>query len=260
VDAKTALALNAINRSFYGELAEEFSVTREGPWPGWLRLLSAIERHTPTGDLDVLDVGCGNGRFAWFLAGNLPLRRERLHYLGIDASAAMLERAGAVVLPFASTAYRLWDLVNTPLREALSSRSFTLTVLFGLLHHVPAAARRRALVRDATHALRPGGLLAFTCWQFERIERLRDKVIPWETFNSTTDLPIDLDELEPGDRLMPWGDSGRVVRYCHFADEKETAQLAEGLPLELVETYCADGREGNLNRYYIFRRLHGGLA
>ena len=255
MNAKTALALNALNRAFYGDLAEEFSVTREGPWPGWLRLLSAIEHYSPTADLDVLDVGCGNGRFASFLAKNLLSRRERVRYLGIDASTAMLERAGAVALPFASTEYRLWDLVNTPLQEGLSSRTFSLTVLFGLLHHVPGAARRRALIRDAADGLRPGGLLAFTCWQFERIERFRTKMISWEEFNLTTDLPIDVDELEPGDRLLPWGDSGRVVRYCHFADEEETAQLTRGLPLELVETYRADGREGNLNRYFIFRRL-----
>jgi len=255
VDAKTAQALNALNRTFYCDLAEEFSATREGPWPGWLRLLSAIDRYYPTADLEVLDVGCGNGRFASFLATNLPSRHERVRYLGIDASAAMLERAGAVALPFASTEYRLWDLVNTPLREGLAARSFSLTVLFGLLHHVPGLARRRELIRDAAICLRPGGLLAFTCWQFDKIERFREKAISWKEFNLTAELPIDVDELEPGDRLLPWGDSGRVVRYCHFADEEETAQLTRGLPLELVETYRADGREGNLNQYFIFRRL-----
>lgn len=255
MNAKTALALNALNRSFYGDHAEEFSGTREAPWPGWLRLLSAIERNDPGAGLDVLDVGCGNGRFARFLAENLPLGRERIHYLGVDASAAMLERAGALVLPLASTEYRLWDLLEAPLQEGLASRNFSLTVLFGLLHHVPGALRRRTLVQEAAHSLRPGGLLAFTCWQFERIGRLRDKAIPWEEFNLTADLPIDVEELEPGDRLLPWGDQGNSVRYCHFADEEETTRLAEGLPLELVETYSADGREGNLNRYFIFRRL-----
>ncbi len=255
MDAKTALALNALNRSFYGELAEDFSVTREAPWPGWLRLLSAIENHYPTADLEVLDVGCGNGRFAKFLAENLPRRRKRLRYLGIDASPEMLERAGAVALPFASTEYRLWDFVETPLQEGLLARDFSLTVLFGLLHHVPGEKRRRALVQAAAQGLRPGGLLSFTCWQFERIERLRKKAISWEEFNLTAELPIDVGELERGDRLLPWGDSDRVVRYCHFADEDETAKLVQGLPLELVETYSADGREGNLNRYFIFRRL-----
>jgi len=254
VNAKTAAALNALNRSFYGDHAEEFSVTREAPWPGWLRVLSAVENHYPAADLDILDVGCGNGRFAKFLAENLAGRRE-LHYLGIDASPAMLERAGSLPLPFASTEYCLWDLVETPLREGFEARDFSLTVLFGLLHHVPDLLRRRELIQDAAYGLRPGGLLAFTCWQFERIERLRQKTIPWEAFNLTAELPIDVEELEPGDRLLPWGDSGSVVRYCHFTDEEEIEQLTDGLPLELVETYSADGREGNLNRYFIYRRL-----
>jgi len=158
-------------------------------------------------------------------------------------------------LPFASTEYRVWDFVDTPLEEWLAARDFSLTVLFGLLHHVPGAERRRALVRDAAESLRPGGLLAFTSWQFERIARLRKKTISWKEFNLTADMPIDVEELEPGDRLLPWGDSGRAVRYCHFAGEEETRQLTQDLPVELVETYNADGKEGNLNRYFIFRRL-----
>ena len=257
----TALALNAINRAFYSDLADEFSVTRDAPWPGWLRLLSALERHYPLAELDVLDIGCGNGRFATFLAENLPRRRNQTRYLGLDASPAMLERAGARSLPLAGTEYGLWDIVEERLGDRLANRDFSLIVLFGVLHHVPGAARRRELVADATRLLRPGGLLAFTSWQFEAFERFRAKTIPWEEFNrlsrmaETAQVAIDTDELEPGDRLLPWGDSGRVVRYCHFADEEETQRLASGLPLELAESYRADGREGNLNRYFIYRRL-----
>ena len=34
MDRSTALALNAINRSFYAERAADFSATRDEPWPG----------------------------------------------------------------------------------------------------------------------------------------------------------------------------------------------------------------------------------
>ena len=255
MNRNTALALNAINRAFYRNLADEFSVTRDAPWPGWLRVLSAIERHCPVAEIDVLDIGCGNGRFACFLADNLPKRRDRLRYLGVDSSPAMLERAGASALPLAATEYHLWDFVEDPLGDRLGSRDFSLVVLFGVLHHVPGFARRRELVADAARLLRPGGLLVFTSWQFEMFERFSSKAISWEEFNRTAELPIDVNELDPGDRLLPWGDSGRVVRFCHFADGEETKQLASGLPLELALTYEADGREGNLNRYFIFRRL-----
>lgn len=254
VNRKTALALNAINTRFYGELALEFSSTREAPWPGWLRVLSNLERRAGDRELAVLDVGCGNGRFATFLAENLGNRRERLHYLGVDASGTLLEHAGAKKLPFATTEYRGLDFVESHLGEALGPRDFDLVVLFGVLHHIPGAARRQQLLDDVCAHLRPGGLVALTAWQFEAFERFRDKVLPWDEYNRTAESPVDTRELESGDHLLPWGQDAVAVRYCHFADEKQTRQVLDDLPLEIVETYTADGREGNLNRYFLLRK------
>ncbi len=60
-------------------------------------------------------------------------------------------------------------------------------------------------------------------------------------------------QLEPGDHLLPWGDRGRAARYCHFTPEDEMRQLLSSLSFDLVSSYSADGREENLNQYFICR-------
>ena len=257
MDEKTIRALNAINRSFYRDAAAEFSATRRDPWPGWERLPPLIEEHLPGRDLRVLDVGCGNGRFAAFLAGALPAACASLRYCGIDASPPLLEAVRARHLPFAEVETRLADVVETPIEEPLGARGFSLIAVFGVLHHVASERRRRRLLQSLAGCLEPGGLLALAIWRFEAFERFRGKLRPWEEWNATAPEPIDLAQLEAGDRLLPWGEDGSKVRYCHFADDEETGRLVQATPLSVAATYTSDGREGNLNRYFVLRVRDG---
>jgi len=253
MDEKTVRALNAINRSFYGEMAEAFSVTRRAPWPGWTRLPPLLRTHHPDGELAVLDVGCGNGRFGAYLADALPLARTRLHYHGLDSSEALLATLRARALPCAKVETIRSDLIETPIEETLGPRSFALVAAFGFLHHVPAERNRTELLRALAAKLAPGGLLAFAVWRFEAFERFRVRERPWAEHNSRSDEPILEDQLEAGDRLLPWGEDGRAVRYCHFADDAEVERWLAELPLDIVARYDADGREGSLNRYFVLR-------
>jgi SAM-dependent methyltransferase len=66
MDTETINRLNAINRAFYATVADDFDQTRGTAWPGWQRLLPYLS--TP---LSVLDIGCGNARFALFLHDSL---------------------------------------------------------------------------------------------------------------------------------------------------------------------------------------------
>jgi SAM-dependent methyltransferase len=250
---ETARALHAINRAFYRDQAAAFCATRGAAWPGWERLLELVAALGLEREIDVLDVGCGNGRFAAFLAEQLAPREAPFRYLGIDASPELLDAARAQSPGFGSCDYQLADFVETPPQEALPRRHFSLVVLFGVLHCVPGREHRRALLGAAAERLRPGGLLALTAWRFEDFPRFREKLLSWEEFNAAARPPIDLDQLEPGDRLLPWGEGGRAVRFCHFADEREMAQVLGELPLQPVDQWCADGREGELNRYFVLR-------
>ena len=66
MNPSTARALNRINRRFYAEIADAFSATRRDPWPGWKRAVDKLQPTSGRGPR-VLDLGCGNGRFASYL-------------------------------------------------------------------------------------------------------------------------------------------------------------------------------------------------
>ncbi len=268
----TARALNALNRAFYAATADDFAETRAPPRPGWGRLRPLL----PAAPLRALDVGCGNGRFGVFLAAHLPA----VEYHGIDNSPALLERAGAslAALPNVQAKLAVVDVVETiaplspdPQRVRLMEESpvnranqpasagfpaaaggfeppaaaaYDLVALFGVLHHIPGAARRQALVRALAARVRPGGLLAFACWRFYEYPRFRERIIPF---------PPGLD-VEPGDYLLDWRRGAQAVRYCHYVDDAEQAELIAAAQLTLVESYRADGESGAMNAYVILRR------
>jgi SAM-dependent methyltransferase len=249
MDQQTARALNALNLAFYRERAGEFSRTRERAWPGWQRLLAWLP---PGGPQRVLDVGCGNARFARFLASHHP----GAVYVGVDASEPLLDRARARLPAVLDAQLRLADFVAEPPQAALPAGPFTLVALFGVLHGVPGAARRRALVEAAATRLASGGILALTAWRFAELPDLRRRIVPWSQAGAAGALPIDPAQLEPGDHLIRWGTDG-ALRYGHALDAAELARLCAGLELTPVASYLDDGRDRQRNRYALCRADRG---
>ncbi len=261
MDERTAAALGRLNRAFYERFAEDFSRTRRRPWPGWERLLEAPGAAELAALASrrrrILDAGCGNGRFAAFLEERLG---SDLDYLGVDASPALLgiarERAGDAR---STRRFLALDLVADA-GAGLPAGPFDLVAALGLLHHVPGAGRRRALLAALARRLAPGGCLALAFWQFGDRERFRRRIVPWETYNRTAAEPIDPNRLDEHDVLLAWGDAetdplaaGRV-RYCHWTTPPEAEALARATALETGARFRADGETGDLNLYYLLRR------
>ncbi len=240
MDDAACRALNALNRTFYAQAAENFDESRGRAWNGWRRLLPYFEALPMP--RRVLDVGCGNGRFGRFLARNLA----EVRYHGLDNNAALLEAARAAfakmgVLPEAHLDPH--DL----LEDALPNGQYEIVALFGVLHHVPSMARRLALIRDLAARVAQGGLLIFTSWCFYDHMRFRERLIP---------LPAQYGG-ERGDWLMDWRRGhapNSLLRYCHHVDEPEQRALEAASGLTLLETFYADGHTDNINRYSLLRR------
>lgn len=257
--AETAAALKRINRHFYSRHAAEFSARREAPWPGWRRVAEGVERRRQdrAGVISVLDLGCGNGRLARFLDARWP---DGFEYLGVDESAALLEIAAASI-GAGGRRLLLQDLMR-PLPTRLPGEPFDLIAVFGLMHHLPGTGNRRALLRRAARRLAPGGLLAVSFWQFGERQRFRRRSVPWEEHNRHAAEPIDLADLEPGDRLLRWGEESggpgaAAVRYCHWTPPAEVDQLLTGLPLAVADGFSADGASGDLNLYRTLNLVPG---
>ena len=235
MDHSTRMRLNGINRDFYRVTADEFDATRQNAWRGWEGLIDSIGLPVES----VLDLGCGNGRFALFLAGRGP---QPFRYIGVDNSPALLARARRQL---AAAPQVTAELVESDLALcALPPRSAKLVTLFGLLHHIPGFAQRRQLLAAAAERVAPGGYLALAAWRFYEHDRFRRRIVPWEG-----DIAV-----ERHDYLLDWRRGERALRYCHYIDDEEHEQLIAAAGLSVRADYRADGAAGDLNRYTILRK------
>lgn len=236
-------ALAEINRRFYGQYADEYSQTRGRPSRGWERIVGRVRAARPS----VLDVGCGNGRLGRYLAATLG---RPFDYVGVDASTELLAIARTELGSDARLVEH--DFLAAPPEQMLpdgAGDAHALVALFNVLHHVPGRDRRRALVQAAAARTAPGGVFAFSIWQFADRPRFDVRIVPWTDASAPA---VEPSELEPGDHLLRWGDT--TVRYCHAMSEQEAGELAALPGVSLVDRYDADGRSGDLNRYVVFVR------
>lgn len=264
-------ALAELNSAFYARFADDFARTRRGWPPGFERILPYLRPAA-----NVLDVGCGNGRLLAFLTE----RGWRGRYLGLDSSAQLLSvasgntEAGPRQAPASASTGSADDQrscregrgMPSPVLPVPSSARFVQANLLhrdwplhvgafspdaiaclAVLHHIPGAAYRARLVKECAGLLSSAGLLILSSWQFLSVPRLQTRLLPWAT--------VDLrdEDVERGDCLVAWGAGAAGRRYCAAIDRAALCGLAGEAGLSPVETFYADGREGNLNLYGVFQ-------
>jgi tRNA (uracil-5-)-methyltransferase TRM9 len=236
MDAATIQRLNDINRSFYATTATEFDATRGQSWPGWKPIVPYVS--TP---LSVLDIGCGNGRFGLFLREHLT---GPLTYTGLDNNPTLLKAAQHALSsqPEMTTSLLPFDLLLDP----LPTQTFDLVVMFGVLHHVPGRHTREALMHSLAACVAPNGFLSVAAWCFYEYPRFQERIVPW---------PDDI-AVESHDYLLDWRRGERAMRYCHYVDDQEHADLMALTGLKIVTTYRADGFTGDVNRYSLLQNVN----
>ncbi|OIO95756.1 MAG: hypothetical protein AUK03_05010 [Anaerolineae bacterium CG2_30_64_16] len=260
---QTRTALAELNHAFYTQFADDFARTRRTWPPGCERILPYLRPGA-----NVVDLGCGNGRFLRFLVAHGWLGT----YVGVDNSPGLLEIAAGEMGRGPTRTNADETTEGSPIRAAVDANgpiqaSFIqadlldpnwptrlgdltpdVIVAIAVLHHIPGSAQRARFVADCARLLPEGGLLILTTWQFMTSPRLRARVLPWKTVGLTND------DVEPGDYLLAWGPGATGRRYCAFIDADTLCGLAARAGLTLIETYYADGHEGNLNLYGMFRK------
>jgi tRNA (uracil-5-)-methyltransferase TRM9 len=254
MNTATIKILNQLNQDFYNKVTADFDDSRQYFWAGWHMLLPYLKNFST---LKLLDVGCGNGRFLKFTQEFLP--KIDLDYLGIDNSEELLFLAQKNN-PEHSVNFVKIDLVNELLKSnndikeksILTPKNFNLIVAFGFFHHIPSYKLRLKTLKYLLSKLDHEGLLVISLWQFMELERFAKKRIdPSKIFPDLT--------LEENDFILNWNrgekwtDNNKALRYCHYTSKNEQEQLINDSNARLVDSFRADGKEGNVNQYLIFK-------
>ncbi|MGN0077957.1 MAG: class I SAM-dependent methyltransferase [Coriobacteriales bacterium] len=252
MDSSTARILNDATARFYRCNAESFSSTRHAGWAGWEEALARLElQQAPQ---RIADIACGNMRFAAFAAQHWPGARMQLAC--VDSCAELAQHSLApdgVDLRFEQR-----DIVGMLVEGApLMLPRSQLAVCFGFMHHIPGSALRVEFLAQLLASLEPGGCAVVSLWQFMQEKGLAAKARQ-STPRGMESLGLSEGQLEEGDFLLGWQGSEQCWRYCHSFTEEEARELAAaaleraGFSAQL-QSFEADGRNGRLNRYLLFK-------
>jgi len=227
----------SLNHQFYQSFSGDFSETRGRLQSGVLRILERI----PPAD-KVLDLGCGNGNLLAGLADN----GFTGSYLGADFSLDLLNHAAQDIPTGLQAEFVQLDLTAPDWSGLLPTRSYDAIFCFATLHHIPSQELRGSICRNIRTLLDANGVLFLSVWQFIRSERLKRRIIPWDT------LGIKDDQVDHGDYLLDWRRGGVGTRYVHLFTDAELRHLAVTSGFKVVERFDSDGEGGNLGLYQVW--------
>ncbi len=247
VDQKTVQTLLTLNQLFYQTFAENFSATRMRVQPGVRRILSDVSPQS-----QILDLGCGNGEAAYFLANH----GYQGTFLGLDSSTELLRFARDKLADHPNFSFIQADLgmpgwhvmPELGLRDRSAGGKYDLVLAFAVLHHLPGNNLHLQTCRSVNHLLKSGGRFIHSNWQFLNSDRLNKRIQPWESAG------LDPADVEPGDYLLDWRLGGRGLRYVHHFDQNELASLAQMTGFELIDCFYSDGESGNLGLYQVWQK------
>jgi len=210
---KTIQTLSRLNKRFYELSGSKWNPKPNYYWEGWVELLKYLDYLRLKKSIRVLDIGCGNGRFANFLMEYLPVDvPKQIEYIGVDFSVPMLNQSinqlgfedgsiHKIIRKFEQV-----DLIETSIDSlGLDFDSFDLVVAFGLIHHIPSQALRSQLVDNWVKYLGKNGLFVMTTWQYLDVPRLAKHCLdPADFVTQAIYQGLEIEKMEKGDNLLKW--------------------------------------------------------
>lgn len=285
MDATTIDFLRQVNNDFYARCAPSFSASRNAPWVGWRSCLEAVqdcgtvrlcdgpdvhlydcataqpETIRKGASVRVLDVACGNMRFASFLREELCGRQ--IDYFAVDDCAGLVPH-----LPGGegfSACFQNLDIIGElasgmGLAHAIDAESCDLVGCFGFFHHVPSFELRVRLIDALLQKTVSGGVVCASFWQFMGDEKFVKKAEAWNSKakSELASAGLDASQLEAGDYFLGWQNEPGLWRYCHDFEELEidalVAAACKGDKAREVVRFSADGKSGAMNRYVVLQK------
>lgn len=242
MDPEVSQRLLQLNDQFYQTFAVQFSATRQRLQPGVLKIMDELPNPA-----NILDLGCGNGEFARQLAK----RGQTGAYLGLDNSSELLKIAQqnfeGSTLKDIQIQFQQADLAASGWDSGLADQKFGVICAFAVFHHIPGESLRMRILTQLAKRLAPGGIFIHSEWQFLNSQRLRERILPWET------VGILDDQIEADDYLLDWRSGGNGLRYVHHFSAIELSHLAEQAGFQIIREFTSDGEGDQLGLYQAWK-------
>jgi SAM-dependent methyltransferase len=203
-------------------------------------------------------LGCGDGRL-------LKLLPPGVDYLGVDSSAELI---GLAQKQYPSGHFLLKDILNLDFKQefpggAGPTESWDAVLAFAVISHLPTVELRQQALTKIFEALRPGGVVILTCWNFWRLTRREKSIWRYKIFERNRNREWGMGNEEWG---MRNGDSGLrfkdIMTYFQDGDKKyplyyyaytlgELRRQVRKSGFKIVETYYEkDGQKTSWGRGY----------
>jgi SAM-dependent methyltransferase len=250
MNTDTIRLLNQLNNNFYNTTAADFDDSRQYFWKGWSKTSPYLDAFESA---RVADIGCGNGRFGQFILENHP--DIKLSYTGVDSNQQLLAFAeenleGKIPALHLQKIDIMEALITN--EDFLKDQTFQFIGSFGVFHHIPSYKLRLQLLKVLLSKLDADGYLVISLWQFIEFERFQKKVLKNEA--TAKRHGFSLKDLEKNDYILDWQRGAQALRYCHYYSEDEQMKLFSEANAQLVESFRADGKEGNVNQYVVLQQ------
>jgi ubiquinone/menaquinone biosynthesis C-methylase UbiE len=175
----------------YSSIAKHFDETRHKPWPGIVQFLNTLKP-----DTQVLDLGCGNGKY-------LGVRSD-LNFFACDICPELIQIAQS---KHPNISFLVCDGCSLPYKSESMDAVYSIAVF----HHLKTVQERQAFLKEVHRVLKHDGQFFLTVWSPAAVQM---KWIP----------------LGPGDFSVPWRDKYTQTtfqRYYHIFEESEILRLLE---------------------------------
>jgi len=216
-------------RDDYNTIAQDFSRTRQNPWPETEFLfVGNIQKNDR-----VLDLGCGNGRYMDFI------KKNRGQYFGIDNSEELIKIAKQ---KYPQDNFQIGDALALPFENDFFDKIYSIAVL----HHIPSKESRIKFLQEAKRVLNPNGLFIVTAWRFQSKEEV--VLILKQTLKKI----FGLSKLGWGDFLEPWGK--KLDRYYHVFTGRSLKKICKQAGFEISKSGIIQNEKGNRQNLYLVAR------
>ncbi len=170
---------------------------------------------------DILDLGCGNGRFCEYL--------KQTNYTGVDFSENMIKEARK---RYPKNNFLVGDALSLPFKDSSFDKVYSIAVI----HQIPSKEYREKAVLEIKRVLRPGGMSFVTVWNFGKENKLFYlKNILLNIFSKSS--------LGPRDFFL------KRKRYYYIFRKGELSYIFRKAGFRVVEESII--KKGKRNNYYI---------